>query len=93
MPTVLDLSAPYANHLLPVLANGAGVCGVCHTSVAGSYPLCYQCRRARSALSVTADAVAFTALAVKTQQLARELWVYKNGPTEDIRGCPGRRGS
>lgn len=84
MPTVLDLSAPYQNHLRPVLAGARGVCGVCHTSVAGGYPLCYQCMTARSRLAVTADAVGFTALAVKDEQLARELWAYKNGRA-DIR--------
>lgn len=78
MPTVSELSAPYENHLLPVLPVAAGVCPVCHTSVAGGYPQCYQCSL-HSALSATADSVGFTALAVKTEQLARDLWVYKNG--------------
>lgn len=85
MPTVRDLSAPYENHLLPVLAGGPGICGVCRTSIAGYFPLCYRCSTARSVLAATADAVAFTALAVKNEQLARELWVYKNGRTDDIR--------
>jgi len=88
VPTVWELSAPYENHLLPVLPLAPGVCAVCHTSMAALGPLCYQCSRADSTLMATASAVGFTALAVKGGQLARDLWVYKNGPSDDIRWAP-----
>lgn len=88
MPTVGELSAPYENYLVPVLRLAPGVCAVCHTSMAGLGPLCYQCSRADSTLVATASAVGFTALAVKGEQLARDLWVYKNGPSENIRWAP-----
>lgn len=39
-------------------------------------------------LDGTADAVSFTALAVKTEQFARDLWVYKNGRTAEVRQSP-----
>jgi hypothetical protein len=77
MPTVRELSAPYANHLLPVLPAGPGVCSICHTSVVWDWERCYKCNEAIRSLPTTADAVSFVALAVKGEQLARELWVYK----------------
>lgn len=88
MPTVGELSAPYENYLVPVLPLAQGVCAVCHTSVAAGVRLCYQCSRAGSMLAATASAVGFTALAVKGEQLARDLWVYKNGPSDNIRWPP-----
>jgi predicted amidophosphoribosyltransferase len=76
--TVSQLSAPYENHLLPVLPSGDGVCSVCHTFVVDGWTTCYQCNEATRNLPFTADAMAFAALAVKGEQLARELWVYKS---------------
>lgn len=77
MPSVQDLSAPYENHLLPVLPAGPGVCRVCHTFVASDFECCYQCNEARRSLTSTVEAIDFVALAVKGEQLARELAVYK----------------
>jgi len=88
VPTVWELSAPYENFLVPVLPLAPAVCAVCHTSVVGGWQLCSQCSRARSMLAATASAVGFTALAVKGEQLARDLWVYKNGPSDGIRWPP-----
>ena len=88
MATVTDVSAPYANHLRTVLATQDGVCAVCHSIVLPSYERCYQCNQAADRLTATADAVAFVALAVKGEQLARELWTYKNGATEAVRREP-----
>jgi hypothetical protein len=39
-------------------------------------------------LAATASAVSFTALAVKGELLARDLWVYKNCPSHGIRWAP-----
>jgi len=83
--TVDGVSGPYANFLLPVLPVATGVCPVCHTSVAGDYARCYQCNRARRQLDSTADAVVPIALAVKGEQLAHELWHYKNSPRVAVR--------
>lgn len=77
MPSVQELSAPYENHLLRVLPAGPGVCSVCHTFVLGDFDRCYQCNEARQLLPSTTDAIGFVALAVKEEQLARELYVYK----------------
>lgn len=85
MPTVLELTAPYGNYLLPVRSAAANVCAVCGTSVSGSYPTCYQCSQARSALPHRADAVAAIALSVKGRQYAHELWSYKNAPNQETR--------
>ena len=87
MVTVGELSAPYENHLRPVLRAGEGICEVCHTYVVGDYPLCWQCGRHRARLTATADAVGYIALAVKHEQLARELAVYK-GTRLDARERP-----
>jgi predicted amidophosphoribosyltransferase len=86
--TVLELSAPYENHLLPVLPSSAGVCAVCHSFVAGDWPLCYQCNQAVRLLPKTADALGFVALAVKGEQLARDLSVYKNSQSLQARTRP-----
>lgn len=85
MPTVLELSAPYGNYLLPVRPAGPHVCFVCGTSVAGTYPMCYQCSQAAQLLPACADAVAAIALSVKGRQYAHELWAYKNAPSEETR--------
>ncbi|MGI8537635.1 MAG: hypothetical protein ACR2K2_14400 [Mycobacteriales bacterium] len=66
MPTVLELSAPYGNYLLPVRPAGPYVCFVCGTSVAGTYPMCYQCSQAAQLLPACADAVAAIALSGRT---------------------------
>jgi hypothetical protein len=50
---------------------------VCRSVVATDWPRCYQCNQALKQLPVTADVVAPLAIAVKHEQLARELWVYK----------------
>jgi predicted amidophosphoribosyltransferase len=85
VPNVQELSAPYGNHLLPVLVADPGVCPVCHTFLVGDFDVCYQCNEARRSLPSTTDAVAFVALAVKGEQLARELAVYK-GNSPDAAG-------
>lgn len=85
MATVAELSSPYENHLVKVLPAGAGVCRICHTIVLGDWDQCYQCNKAVRRLPTTASAVAFVALAVKNEQLARELWLYKNARPEHVR--------
>lgn len=85
MATVRELSAPYENHLVPVLGTSDGVCSVCHTFVIGGWERCYQCNEAIRDLPTTADASNFVALAVKGEQLARELWVYKSAAPEAAR--------
>jgi len=85
VPTVGEVSEPYANYLTPVLAQAAGVCQVCRTSVAGDWSRCFQCEQARNLLPSTADAVVPIALAVKGEQLAHELWTYKYSPRSEVR--------
>lgn len=85
MATVAELSSPYENHLVRVLPAGAGVCRICHTTVLGDWDQCYQCNEARRRLPTTASAVAFVALSVKGDQLARELWLYKSDRAEHVR--------
>jgi len=83
--TVVELSAPYENHLLPILGATSGVCAVCHTFVTGGWDRCYQCNEAARDLRATADAAGFVGLAVKGEQLARDLWVYKSSAPEAAR--------
>ena len=85
MATVRDVSDPYANHLVPVLPAGPGVCAVCHSSAAGNYERCFQCEQTVIALAAPAAATDFVALAVKHEQLAHELSSYKNAPVSDVR--------
>lgn len=77
MATVQQVTASYENHLLPVLSDQAGVCGICGTA-SGDFPRCWQCNQARHVLVKRASAVVPIALAVKGGQLARDLSGYKN---------------
>jgi phosphoribosylpyrophosphate synthetase len=83
--TVAEISAPYANFLLPVLDAGAGVCEVCHSTAGAGFSCCYQCNQALTRLNATANVVAPIALAVKGEQLAHELWAYKYSPQASAR--------
>jgi predicted amidophosphoribosyltransferase len=88
MATVGEISAPYANFLLPVLASDSSVghvCKVCHSTATEGWTRCYQCNQAERLLTSLADAVVPIALAVKGEQLAYELWTYKNSPRERVR--------
>jgi hypothetical protein len=85
--TVFELSEPYRNYLVPVLAGGRGVCPVCWTAVDSSFSLCYPCNLARGAFGRRrlADLVVPIALAVKREQLAHELWHYKYDADATVR--------
>lgn len=86
MATVFELSEPYSNHLVPVLAPGAGVCFTCWTAVEAGYSHCFQCNNARGAHGRRlADVVVPIALAVKREQLAHELWTYKYSSDASVR--------
>ena len=85
MATVDEISAPYANFLLPVLRSGSYICEVCHSTASEEWIRCYQCNQALRLLPSVADVVAPIALAVKGEQLAHELWAYKYSPHEGAR--------
>src|SRR5947209_16656955 len=79
MATVSELTEPYGSFLVHPLGPGPGVCAVCRTAVTGTYPRCYPCNEAlRSADGLLADVVVPVSIAVKGEQLAVELWRYKN---------------
>ncbi len=88
MATVGELSAPYQNHLLPVMPSGDGICRACHAYTAAGHHYCYQCKQAQAGLPTRAGAIGFVALAVKGEQLARDLWVYKNKWSLEARKRP-----
>ncbi len=88
MPKISDLCALYDGHILPVLPEGDGICPVCHGPLLSGTSCCYQCREARSRLTATAAVVGFIALAVKDEQLATDLWVYKNSWSYEARLRP-----
>ena len=88
MTRISDLCALYDGHLLPVLPKGDGICPVCHGLPSAGSLYCYQCREARSSLPETAKVVGFIALAVKGEQLATDLWVYKSSRTHEARIRP-----
>lgn len=78
--TVQSVSDPYANFLTPTPGASVGVCSVCRSVVTESWSRCFQCNKALNLLPSTADIVVPMAIAVKGEQLARELNVYKNRP-------------
>lgn len=76
--TVDDFAAPYVNFLVRVPAAGVSVCRICHSTVGGTYAVCYQCHEAGRVLgSSTADLTAFVSMAPVGEQFAHELLTYK----------------
>lgn len=80
--TVDDYAAPYANILVPVPRQGAGICPVCRTGC-GGYARCYRCGVERLTLGTgAADAVGIIALAFhRDEQFGYELLRYKHEGT------------
>jgi len=76
--TIHDVAAPFENYLLPMPRPAWDVCTVCHSSVYDGYTVCYPCNEARKKLGTTADAVGSVALALEGEQLARDLYAYKD---------------
>ena len=75
MPTVVELSEPYANFLLtPAAPDGDGVCSVCLTFTSG-YSTCYRCGHQPSG----ADAVLPISYSAHMGQLHSALRGYKEG--------------
>ncbi|MBP2475603.1 putative amidophosphoribosyltransferase [Crossiella equi] len=75
----------YRNVLVRIPAAGPGVCRTCWREV-GDFSLCFQCQRHRNEHSpLVADSVLPIALAVKREQFARDLWLYKDGDQESRR--------
>ena len=75
MPTVVELSDPYANFLLtPGAPEAGGVCSVCLTLIEGDYPRCYPCQHhARGA-----DGVLPISYSIHRGQLHAALRGYKS---------------
>jgi hypothetical protein len=76
--TIHDVAAPFENYLLAMPTSEGDVCTVCHSSVFDGWTICYPCNEARKKLGLTADAVASVALAPEGDQLARDLYAYKD---------------
>ena len=72
----------YQGKLLPVLAKGPGVCGVCHSWSLPSYNTCMTCHLGLKSIPTSADAIGFVSLAVRRESLANELWRYKDAVSE-----------
>lgn len=86
MATVAELTEPYGSFLIHPLKAGTGVCAVCRTAVSGTYPRCYPCNEAaKTAGAQLADVVVPISIAVKGEQLATELWRYKNQADQQAR--------
>lgn len=85
MATVVEVTAPYGNVLVPILGPGQERCTVCKSVVRFGFPRCYQCNLQMTALSFTADVVAPVALSVKGEQWAYELSAYKNASSRTAR--------
>lgn len=76
--TINEVAAPFENYMLAMPGPAPDVCTVCHSSVFNGWSDCKPCNDQRSALGLTADAVASVALAVEGDQLARDLYAYKD---------------
>ena len=82
--TVDEVAAPYENFLVRVPRQAVDVCTVCHSVVAVGYPTCYPCQQASWALgSAVADVTAFISLAPRSEQMARELFSYKDDRVQE----------
>jgi hypothetical protein len=78
MATVVEVTAPYGNVLVPIVGPDRDRCTVCKSVVNSGWSRCYQCNTQANALSFTADVVAPVSLSVKGGQWAYELSAYKN---------------
>ena len=85
MTTIDEMSEPFGRHLRPVLAAGMGVCSVCHSWRLDRFAMCGTCKFGLQDLSSSADAIGFVALAVKHDELASQLWRYKDSTSHDER--------
>jgi hypothetical protein len=83
--TIADVAAPYSNFLVRVPPAAEGVCAVCH-SCSGPHHVCDRCFEAWEELGEhrTADAVAFVSMAPRGEQLARELFAYKEDRSRPV---------
>lgn len=80
--TVDQVAAPYENFLVRVPPTGLDVCSTCHSVVDPAYQRCYPCQDATRVLgSNVADVVAFVSMAPRSEQMARELFTYKDDRT------------
>lgn len=75
-----DVAAPFENYLVPMPAPATDVCATCHSSKFSSdFTSCFPCNEAGRRLhQICADAVASVALAPSNEQLARDLYAYKD---------------
>ena len=82
--TVDQVAAPYENFLVRVPPAGVDVCAVCHSVVLAGQATCLQCQEAKWILgSATADVTAFVSMAPRGEQMARELFSYKDTRISD----------
>jgi hypothetical protein len=78
VPNVRTLTEPYGAFLIHPLPIGPGVCGTCRAAVAEGYTACYACDAlAAAGFSAAADAVVPISISIRHEQLATELWRYK----------------
>lgn len=85
MATVIELTAPYENYLVPVRPDGPGVCLICATGIQTDFKICHKCNQAKKILNQRADIVSPIALAVWNEQLAYELSAYKNSAQDEVK--------
>lgn len=86
MATVQTLTEPYGAFLIHPLANGTGVCEVCHAATPAAYNRCYACNEAVNEFpDGVADAVVPISISIKREQFATELWRYKEIEDRDAK--------
>ncbi|HAM22951.1 MAG TPA: hypothetical protein DCQ04_11900 [Actinobacteria bacterium] len=73
----LRIAAPLLGAVMPIPARGAGVCGICHSSVEG-YEHCFPCNQALHFLQREVPKVVPISLAVEGEQLHHALKGYKD---------------
>lgn len=76
---------PQRGYLHTPLPAGRGVCSVCRGPVSPSYPRCFPCNQHHEAANgLTANVVAPISYAVKREQHAHNLAVYKATPSPEL---------
>lgn len=78
------IAAPLLGAVMAIPPPGAGVCGICHSSVVG-YDHCYPCNQARQFLQRDVPTVVPISLEVEGEQLHHALKGYKDGRDDAVR--------
>lgn len=84
MPTVEELTTPFAAAYTPPPVAAPGVCDVCHNAPFTGWTRCISCQRATESVSHPLELVVPISLYQLSGQLHSVLWGYKHSGSPDV---------